>query len=76
MDNGSSFAAPRKEVIEFECLDNKVLEDLLELEEKRRERTKTNYWTIDFQKSSAPTGFRIFEHKEDPGEITYEIQGS
>ncbi|XP_020222019.1 ethylene-responsive transcription factor ERF098 [Cajanus cajan] len=34
--NGSSFAAQRKEVIEFECLDNKVLEDLLELEVKRR----------------------------------------
>ncbi|KAK7412997.1 hypothetical protein VNO78_04804 [Psophocarpus tetragonolobus] len=34
--NGSSnFAAPRKEVIEFECLDNKVLEDLLASEEKR-----------------------------------------
>ncbi|QCE13180.1 ethylene-responsive transcription factor ERF098-like [Vigna unguiculata] len=33
-DNGSSFA--RKEVIEFEYLDDKVLEDLLEIEEKRR----------------------------------------
>ncbi|KAG4949264.1 hypothetical protein JHK82_042470 [Glycine max] len=30
--NGSSYAAQQKEVIEFECLDNKVLEDLLESE--------------------------------------------
>ncbi|KOM27846.1 ethylene-responsive transcription factor ERF098-like [Vigna umbellata] len=34
VDSGSSFA--RKEVIEFEYLDDKVLEDLLEIEEKRR----------------------------------------
>ncbi|KAL2340189.1 hypothetical protein Fmac_008129 [Flemingia macrophylla] len=34
--NGNSFSAPLKEVIEFEYLDDKVLEDLLELEEKRR----------------------------------------
>ncbi|TKY72692.1 regulation of transcription [Spatholobus suberectus] len=33
--SGSSIAAQRKEVIEFECLDNKVLEDLLESEERR-----------------------------------------
>ncbi|KAG4990581.1 hypothetical protein JHK87_024038 [Glycine soja] len=31
--NGSSFAPTHKEVIEFECLDNKVLEDLLESED-------------------------------------------
>ncbi|WVZ18141.1 hypothetical protein V8G54_005463 [Vigna mungo] len=34
VDNGSSFAT--KEVIEFEYLDDKVLEDLLEIEEKTR----------------------------------------
>ncbi|XP_020221043.1 ethylene-responsive transcription factor ERF098 [Cajanus cajan] len=37
--NGSSFVAPRKEVIEFEYLDDKVLDDLLELEEMRRKET-------------------------------------
>ncbi|KAG5006105.1 hypothetical protein JHK85_024647 [Glycine max] len=35
--NGSSFAPTHKEVIEFECLDNKVLEDLLESEKERGE---------------------------------------
>ncbi|KAK7303882.1 hypothetical protein RJT34_14800 [Clitoria ternatea] len=33
---GSSWSAPQREVIEFEYLDDKVLEELLELEEKRR----------------------------------------
>ncbi|RDX90617.1 Ethylene-responsive transcription factor ERF098, partial [Mucuna pruriens] len=35
MGGGSSFAASQKEVIEFQCLDNKVLEELLESEENK-----------------------------------------
>jgi len=36
LSNSSTKDGARKEVIEFEYLDNKVLEDLLEMEEKRR----------------------------------------
>ncbi|TKY72695.1 regulation of transcription [Spatholobus suberectus] len=35
---GSSSAQPQREVIEFEYLDDKVLEDLLEFEEKRKKK--------------------------------------
>ncbi|KAK7329342.1 hypothetical protein VNO77_23502 [Canavalia gladiata] len=38
--DGTSFGAQHKEVIEFECLDNKVLEDLLESEQEKRTRNQ------------------------------------